>query len=162
VKNNLAAILGILALELQQPYKEAADFRASLRDLQSRIQGMTTVHNMLSDAQWSPLAIDKLVAEIIHVALSGSPIRHKIKVVVTPPDEPILIAPKQATGLANYRHELTTNSIKYAFRERNEGIYRVKITKSRRMTGPPSNSAMMAPDGRRMSCVDSGRTSAYT
>lgn len=129
VKNNLAAILGILALELQQPYKEAADFRASLRDLQSRIQGMTTVHNMLSDAQWSPLAIDKLVAEIIHVALSGSPIRHKIKVVVTPPDEPILIAPKQATGLAIIVNELTTNSIKYAFRERNEGYIRVKITK---------------------------------
>ena len=127
VKNNLASILGILALELQQPYKEEADFKATLRDLQSRIQGMTTVHNLLSDAQWSPLPIDKLVTEIIHVALGGSPIRHKIKVHVTSPESAILITPKQATGLAIIINELTTNSIKYAFEKRNEGLIHIDI-----------------------------------
>jgi PAS domain S-box-containing protein len=127
VKNNLTAIMGILALELQRPAQQIEDFHALLRDILSRIQGMSTVHNLLSDAQWAPLPLDRLVAEVIYAALGGSPIRHKIKVRVSAPEESLMIAPRLATNLAIVINELTTNSIKHAFRERDKGIIHVEI-----------------------------------
>ncbi len=138
VKNNLASIMGILALEMDRPYREVTDFRATLQDLQNRIQGLATVHDLLSASQWSPLPLEKLVTEVIWAALSSSPIRHKIEVTATRSGriepvreqlaEPLLITPKQATGLALVINELTTNSIKHAFLEQDQGRIEVDIT----------------------------------
>jgi len=127
VKNNLAAIMGILALELQKPYDKEDDFRALLRDLLARIQGMSTVHSLLSEAKWAPLSLKRLTEEILHAALSGSPISHKIKVHVKAPLEPLAVAPRQATNLAVLINELTTNSIKHAFQGRKKGAITVDI-----------------------------------
>ncbi len=127
VKNNLAAIMGILALELQKSYDKEDDYQALLRDLLGRIQGMATVHSLLSDAKWSPLSLRRLIEEIIHAALSSSPISHRIKVYLTAPSDPILVAPRQATNLAILINELTTNSIKHAFHNRKQGVISVDI-----------------------------------
>ncbi len=48
VMNNLAIILSILELEMEQQRPNKADFEAVLQDIYGRIQGMTTVHHMLS------------------------------------------------------------------------------------------------------------------
>jgi two-component sensor histidine kinase len=127
VKNNLSAIMGILALELQKPYDKEDDFRALLRNLLARIQGMSTVHSLLSEAKWAPLSLKRLTEEIIHAALSGSPISHKIKVHIKAPQEPLAVAPRQATNLAVLINELTTNSIKHAFQGRKQGTITVDI-----------------------------------
>jgi two-component sensor histidine kinase len=59
--------------------------------------------------------------------LSNSPIRQNIQVTVTPPAEPLLIAPRQATALALIINELTTNSLKHAFQERGRGRIEARI-----------------------------------
>jgi len=127
VKNNLTSIMGILVLEMQRPYQDTTDFRTVLRDIQSRILGMATVHDLLSETQWSPLPLDRLVRKVIHAALSGSPIRHKVEVAVTPLVERLLITPGQATGLALIVSELTTNTVKHAFWDRDRGQIEVRI-----------------------------------
>jgi len=128
VKNSLTAVMGMLALEMQRPHRESADLQAILRDLQDRIRGLTSVHDLLSAAQWSPLPLDRLVTEVIQAALNSSPIRHKIKVSVRPAAEPLSIMPHQATGLALVVNELTTNSIKHVFSDRSQGHIDVQIT----------------------------------
>lgn len=127
VKNNLASILGILALEAQHPIKNKADYQTALQEIRNRIQGMATVHEMLSATHWSPLPLVSLVERVIHEALSNSPLRQNILVTITPPAEPVLIAPRQATALALIVNELTTNSLKHAFLERGGGQIQVRI-----------------------------------
>lgn len=128
VKNNLTAVMGMLALEMQRPHREVADLPTILRDLQDRIRGLATVHDLLSAAQWSPLPLARLVTGVIQAALNNSPVCHKIEVSVRPAAEPLSIMPYQATGLALVVNELTTNSIKHAFSGRNQGHIDVQIT----------------------------------
>jgi GAF domain-containing protein len=128
VKNNLAAILGIVALEMNRPVDETMNFHVVMQDIQSRIRGLATIHDLLSATHWSPLPLDELVKDVIHAALGGSPIQQRIGVTVRAPKEKILVAPKQATGLALVVNELTTNSIKHGFRGRPEGDIDVEIS----------------------------------
>lgn len=127
VKNNLTAIMGLLALELQKPYDQTDDFRALLRDLLNRIQGMATVHSLLSEIQWQPLPLKCLTEEVLYAALGSAPNRQSISVRVHAPPEPLLIVPRQATSLAILLNELVTNSIKHAFREQAQGTIVVQI-----------------------------------
>jgi len=134
VKNNLTAIMGFLALETERPDHKGTDLQF-LYELQGRIQGLVTVHDLLSEVQWSPLPLDGLVEKVIGAALSGSPIYHQIEVTVTSPSpverrgaaQRVTIAPRQATGLEIVVNEFTTNSIKHAFRDRERGRIDVRI-----------------------------------
>lgn len=132
VKNNLTSIMGILTLEMQHTFNTPQDYQEALRDIQNRIQSITTTHSLLADAQWRPLSLVRLVTEIIHVALSPSPIRQQIRVQVHAEDiapnfGEVLISPQQATALAIIINELTTNSIKHAFAKRHQGRITVHI-----------------------------------
>jgi PAS domain S-box-containing protein len=128
VKNNLTSILGVLSLEMERDVQNIADFQTVMHDLQARIRGLATIHDMLSATQWAPLPLDNLIEQVIHAALGGSSLHHKIRVTVTSLGEPLLVVPKQATALAVITNELTTNSIKYAFRGRDRGRIDVQIT----------------------------------
>ncbi len=135
VRNNLAAILGILKLEMDRPPAPDLDYHSTVQDLTARIRGLSSVHNMLSKTQWSPLPLEKLAYEIVSSALNGSPIRQRIQFnlssnngsPVAPAEEPLLIGPRQATGLAIILNELTTNSIKHAFQEKTSGQIDVQV-----------------------------------
>jgi K+-sensing histidine kinase KdpD len=74
VKNNLTAILGILYAEQrhaqdhpERPYEQMLD------DLINRVQGLTTVHAMLSDSEWSPLLLSDLVERVIQALVKAMP-----------------------------------------------------------------------------------------
>ncbi|MBN1934048.1 MAG: GAF domain-containing protein [Anaerolineae bacterium] len=129
VRNNLAAILGVLKLEMDRPYSPALDYHSTVQDLAMRIRGLASVHSLFSRTQWSPLPLEKLAHEVISSALSGSPIRQQIQFTLSQDngtfqpdtDDPLLISPRQATGLAMVLNELTTNSIKHAFQGQTRG-----------------------------------------
>ncbi len=135
VKNNMASILGILALEMQRSQQENINAQVILQDLQNRILGLSTIHDLLSAAQWSPLPLDELLTKVIQAALSASPIHHKIELSVRAAAEPLLVTPYQATSLALVFNELTTNSIKHAFAGRSQGRIDVRITTGQDQAG---------------------------
>jgi two-component sensor histidine kinase len=120
-------ILSILDMEQRHPMDDTADFHAALRDVAGRIGGMATVHRMLSSAQWAPLNLDQVVAKVIHAALSGSPIQHRVEVVVDAPHDPPRLTSRQAIAVALVINELTTNSVKHAFQGRSQGQIHVRI-----------------------------------
>ena len=127
VKNNLTALVGLLYAEQRYAKsKEQQAYQTILMELTNRIQGLVTVHAMLSDSGWAPLPLDRLSQGIIHAALQVLPRNKWISVTVTP--SPIQVTPKQANSLALVINELATNSGKYAFRGRDTANISVCIT----------------------------------
>lgn len=119
VKNNLTGIIGMLYIA--QSHTEQAGQPKScsvlLEDLIRRIEGLATVHNMLSAAEWSPLALSALAEQIISAASAmqspGQVVDLTIQTMV-----PVYVTPSQASTLAMVFSELTTNTIKYALTNR--------------------------------------------
>jgi two-component sensor histidine kinase len=126
VKNNLAAIIGLLYAERrhlrrsQQPLPDTI-----LTDLINRIQGLGVVHSMLSVSEWRPLALRQLTQQIIHSALQALPSTKQVRVEIEPSS--IRVTAKQANSLTLVINELTTNFVKYALEERTSGQIAVHI-----------------------------------
>jgi two-component sensor histidine kinase len=113
VKNNLAAIIGLLYVEKRHAQEEnLTTHQTILTDMINRIQGLATVHNMLSDSEWSSLALSDLTTQVIHSALQFLPPDKDASVAVTP--APVRVRPAQANSLALVINELATNTVKYA------------------------------------------------
>jgi two-component sensor histidine kinase len=127
VKNNLARLLEIVRLQRERIEPTAIVCSAALHDLEDRLRGMELVHRMLSASQWQPLPLRDLVSQIVTGALAGSPIRNQIQVSVLAPSEPLRVVPEQATALALILCELTANSAKHAFANRQEGRLEVRL-----------------------------------
>jgi two-component sensor histidine kinase len=125
VGNNLAAIIGLLALEQKRTGIDQATYQAVMADLINRIQGLATVHQMLSAAEWSPLLLSELAEQVIGSALGALPVDKYVSVEVSP--SPVRVRPKDANNLALVVNELTTNSCKYAWPERQSGRIAIRI-----------------------------------
>jgi two-component sensor histidine kinase len=127
VKNNLARLLEIVRLEAERSVPTEAGCQGAFRDLENRLRGMETLHTMLTTSQWHPLPLRELVTQIVSGALSGSPIREQIRVSVLAPSDALWVVPEQATAVALILSELTSNSVKHAFRHRREGRLDVSL-----------------------------------
>ncbi len=126
VKNNLAAIIGLLYAERRQArLRSSADYEAMLRDLIGRVQSLATVHTLLSAANWSTVPLNGLSGQVITLALQAIP-EKSISVDISP--SPVLVSPAQAGSLALIFNELATNSAKYAWPESWIGRINVQIT----------------------------------
>jgi two-component sensor histidine kinase len=126
VKNNLTAIIGLLyTARRYAQVRDQETYRETMNELISRVQGLTTVHDMLSASEWSPLRLSDLASRVIRASLQALP-RHKRMSVDVPPS-PVRVTPNQAHHLALVLNELTTNSAKYALQERDTARIAVRI-----------------------------------
>ena len=127
VKNNLAAIIGLLYAERHHASMEdQATYQAIIQDLIGRVQGLATVHTLLSATNWAALPISELVSQVIHASLRTIPSDQHVSVNVSPSS--IEVTPKQANNLALIINELVTNTMKYALPEQGVGQIKVHIT----------------------------------
>jgi two-component sensor histidine kinase len=126
VKNNLSAIIGLLYTEQRHAQVEdQVTYRAIMQDLISRIQGIATVHRLLSASEWSPLLLSDLASHVIRSALQALPSDQQVFVEVSP--SPVRVKAKPANSLALVMNELATNTIKYALVERQTARITVRI-----------------------------------
>ncbi len=113
VSNNLSAIIGLLNVETHYARtREDWTAEAVLSRLTGRVQGLATVHRLLSQSQWSPVMLSNLAAQVIQAALSALPSGRRIQVEITP--SPVVVSAPQAGNLALILNELTTNTIKHS------------------------------------------------
>jgi PAS domain S-box-containing protein len=113
VKNNLAAIIGLLYVEKRHVKEEdLATHQTILDDMINRIQGLATVHSLLSASEWSSLRLSEVANQVIHSALQFLPPDKDIAVTVAP--AAVRVIPAQASSLALVINELATNTVKYA------------------------------------------------
>ena len=128
VKNNLAAIIGFLYLkEAKTKNKEILTF---INELIIRINGLSTVHSMLSESNWRPLNLNKLCDNIINASLIGLPNSNMIDIYVSP--SLIQISSNQAHSLTLVMNELITNSMKYGQNSNNKINLNVDIKKNKK------------------------------
>ncbi len=111
VKNNLAAIVGLLYAQLDRPDLSSwPEYRVAIQELTRRVEGLSIVHSMLSSSQWAPLRLDELAERILRSALQGVP-PGQIKVQIRP--SPVRVSPDQAHTLALVINELALNVSKH-------------------------------------------------
>jgi two-component sensor histidine kinase len=114
VKNNLAAIIGLLYAERRhiEHIENPTAYRSIMTDLVSRVKGLATAHTMLSASNWAPLSLSALVTQIIDAAIQVAPAAERLEVVVEPSD--VQVTADQAHSLALVLNELSTNAAKHA------------------------------------------------
>ncbi len=130
VKNNLAAIMGMLYAEQQRMGDHVPlTYQEIINNLSNRIYGLSMVHNMLSSSGWAPIALSELTGQMIQAALRTIPADKHITVNV--PVSDIMVTPKQANILTLIINELATNTIKHALKERQEATIRVAFDREK-------------------------------
>lgn len=117
VKNNLMAIIGLLYAERshaetsQQPmYEKIID------EMIVRLQGLTAVHGMLSDAQWVPVRLSDLAVHIVQSTLQALPRGEKVTLAIS--RSAVRVTPTQAHNLALILNELVTNAVRHGLGNR--------------------------------------------
>lgn len=126
VKNNLSAIIGLLYAERRYAnVKEGDPYWETMKELVNRVQGLATVHNLLSASEWQPLLLSQLIQQVIDADLQSLPRTKKMAVEITP--SLIRVNSGQANHVALLINELVTNSIKYALTDRNEARVTVRL-----------------------------------
>jgi two-component sensor histidine kinase/HAMP domain-containing protein len=126
VKNNLSAIIGILYAERRHTdLQDKPVYQSIMQDLISRVQGLSTAHNLLSQVEWSPLSLTNLVNQVMKAALRAMPPDKSLLTEITQSD--INVSPDQANYLALVINELTTNTMKYTLTHRQTGHLSVHI-----------------------------------
>ncbi|MBN1259589.1 MAG: GAF domain-containing protein [Anaerolineae bacterium] len=130
VKNNLMAIVGLLYAERRHAENSARGlYQAIIDDLIIRLQGLATVHTLLSDVEWAPLRLSDLVTQIVTSTLKTLTHGKLITVAVVPCSVHVL--PDQAHNLALVVSELVTNTLRHAVREEHVTQVSVDIRKDR-------------------------------
>jgi PAS domain S-box-containing protein len=125
VKNNLAAIIGVLLKEQRRAEEEGnTSYLPVLRSLVGRVMGLATVHGMLSAVEWRPLRITDICVQVVNAAVQSVPHPDRIRVRITP--SPLLVSSDQAQHLALIVNELATNSVKHALDD--QGGVRIKVS----------------------------------
>ena len=89
-----------------------------LDSLSLRIRGLLQVHQMLSDAHWSPMRLSDLAERVIRAALVAVPRGRAVSVTVRP--SAVQISPRQAGSMAMVLNELAVNTAKHALEGRAE------------------------------------------
>ncbi|MBN1582799.1 MAG: GAF domain-containing protein, partial [Anaerolineae bacterium] len=126
VKNNLTSIIGLLYA--RQRHTERTDrggYEGMMSNLINQVQGLATVHSMLSAVEWAPLRLSELVAQVARGSLRALPPNKRLSINVSP--SPVRVSAKQANSLALVINELVTNSVKYAMAERDTGCITIDI-----------------------------------
>jgi PAS domain S-box-containing protein len=126
VKNNLSAIIGLLYAARRQTGADGATvYRSVIRDLINQVQGLVTVHGLLSASNWAPLLLDELAREVIRASLRTLAHDKTITVEVSP--SPVRVTADQAHNLTLVINELTTNTVKHALHKRDTTRITVRI-----------------------------------
>ncbi len=127
VKNNLTGIIGLLyAEQFRDGADEAEGHESIVQKMTCRIQGMATVHSMLTASQWAPLSLSDLIERIIHATVQIMARSHRPLVQVQPCQ--VLVTPDQAHSLALVINELATNSLKHAFDAQTLGEMQIDVS----------------------------------
>jgi GAF domain-containing protein/HAMP domain-containing protein len=129
VKNNLSAIIGLLYAERRHAaLKDQEAYQSIMRDLINRVQGLATVHSLLSISGWAPISLAELVTRITYSSLRALPSDKRLFVQVTP--SPVYVTAEQANHLALIINELATNTVKYGLAPRLIGHIDITISEN--------------------------------
>ncbi len=125
VKNNLMAVQGLLLAERRQAHPDGRPFvESAIDNIAGRIDGLLSVHKLLSASQWGPMHISELAETIISRLLAGA--HGSCRVSLDVDNSALEISPRQASSLALVFNEIATNTVKHAIHGRSAASVRVR------------------------------------
>ncbi|THB81172.1 MAG: GAF domain-containing protein [Desulfobacteraceae bacterium] len=113
VKNNLAIIIGLIHREIDSTTPADSLARDLLQRMLLKIEGLDTVHRMLSDNYWKPILISELCRGILE-SMQCTLEQDDLSVDIKPSN--IKVTSTQAYYMAIIINELATNTLKHATR----------------------------------------------
>lgn len=128
VKNNLAVISGLL--EMQAFNAQIALVQQELKESQSRIQSIATVHELLYQSEsFSNIHLEPYIDELVSYISEtfgheDTDIRFEKEIA------PVSLTVKQAVPCGLLLNELITNAYKHAFPAHSEGMISIKLTEN--------------------------------
>lgn len=96
-----------------------------LHGLERRVQGLSTVHSLLTAGGWHSLALSELCKRVVQGALQGLPASKRIKLDVSP--SKVKVNSRQAHHLTLVLNELATNTLKHALTGRDAVAIHVQL-----------------------------------
>ncbi len=128
VKNNLAIISGILSLELDELSNEEFN-RLPLERSINRIHSIAKVHELLYQASnFSQVNVKEYISDLTNTITDTLQVRDQIDINIDVDDIDMNI--NEIIPLGMLLNELLTNSLKYAFKDKQDGLINLTITKS--------------------------------
>ena len=123
VKNNLQVISSIL--NLQSSFVQDEKTLEILQESRNRIRSMAIIHeNLYRTEDFASIKFSNYLHNLANSLISSYRINHKIKLITDFDDVDLIL--DQAIPCGLLVNELITNSLKYAWKEKEEGI--IKIT----------------------------------
>lgn len=127
VKNNLVAIISMLHQEEDRFYDRGkVEYSKRLKEIVGRVDGLLTVHSLLSAKKWRPLSLTQLCDKVIKGAMMGIPVDKSIRLDVE--EAETVVDSDQAHYLTLVLNELATNTMKHALKDRKEACVLVTIS----------------------------------
>jgi two-component sensor histidine kinase/HAMP domain-containing protein len=124
VKNNLAIVLGLIEMQLVKSKNDS--LRQELSEVQHRISAMSLIHEKLyKTSNFAKIDLSDYLKDLVKF-LSGFYSKGKTVKIEFDFDQ-VSVTPKKAIPIALIVNELITNSFKYAFNKRNEGLIKLKL-----------------------------------
>lgn len=123
VRNNLAAIIGLLEMERWRIGPRTAE-EALLRCLE-RVKAIARAHELLAAGDFASLDFRELVEAVVGGAICRGGDSPKIEVSIQ--GSPLKLPPRQFIALVFIVNELVQNAAKHAFQGREQGRIEVKV-----------------------------------
>ncbi len=128
VKNNLSAIISMLHKEMDRAEQKGFEHYIPLiNNLKIRVDGLLTVHTMLSQNKWQPILLNELCEKIITNIIQGVPTLKNILLHVN--NSSVLVNSRIAQNLSIVLNELATNSIKHTNEKQTSLKLKIQIHK---------------------------------
>lgn len=124
VKNSLASLLTLIELTRTS----TADIPAFADSIRARVMAMASVHNLLSESNWSPVSLTRMVTSLQPPDVVGQ---------IVAEGAPIEIPARQSTAMAMIIQELFTNSLKHGAAAEPNGQVRIRWTFAATDPGAP-------------------------
>jgi len=113
VKNNLAAIIGLLyTQERTVPTEHREVYQEILAKLAARVQALATAHELISQAAWGPIPFYELAGQVMGSVLGAPDAPNAVAWHIRPSD--VMLASEAAQHLTMVLCELATNVARHA------------------------------------------------
>lgn len=123
VRNNLAAIVGLLEMELWRAGPRTAE-EALLACLE-RVKAIARAHELLAAGDFASLDFQEIIEAVVRGAIRQG--GDSLKIEVSIQGSPLKLPPKQFIALVFIANELVQNAAKHAFRGRERGRIEVRV-----------------------------------
>ncbi len=119
IKNNMSVIYGLLTMQMNN--QSNPDVKKTLLDAAGRIQSMKVLYDKLYRSEVSnELSLKEYLPQLVNEIISIFP--QNVSLTVKSEIEDIILSAKLLSALGIIINELITNTVKYAFTNRNEGV----------------------------------------